>query len=82
MLGHIKNLISQKQFGFIVDPTTRTEYFFHREDFNGHWNDLVRDFNNDTPSPIVVKFDVVNSSKGARAGNVSRMDFPNHVNGS
>jgi hypothetical protein len=40
--GEIKNVIRAKNFGFILHKGN--EYFFHRDDFVGHWDDLLKDF--------------------------------------
>lgn len=78
MKGIVKNIVQGKSFGFISVDTTRTELFFHREDFNGHWDDLVADHANGKHK-IPVEFEQVNSPKGPRASNVKRIDFPNQV---
>ena len=77
MTGTIKNIVVKRAFGFIVNPTTRTEYFFHRDDFSGHWDDLVEDWNNKETVPV--EFEVVSSPKGLRASNVKRIDHPNEA---
>lgn len=77
MKGTVKNIIAKKHFGFILEPTTRTEYFFHKEDFNGHWDDLVNDHENKKIIPV--EFEVMASPKGPRASNVRRTDFPNEA---
>lgn len=71
MEGIIIRLIGEKEFGFIKSDHDKLEYFFHRSGFNGHWDDLVTDSNKKT---IRVTFDKVNSTKGPRAENVTRMD--------
>lgn len=65
----------RRLFGFIVTPDGK-EYFFHRDDFKGHWDDLVAD---DSDKDVEVTFDIVESTKGLRADNVSRTDFPNQA---
>ena len=62
-------------YGFIK-ATNGAGYFFHQSDFNGHWDDLVSDF--ELTHDINVTFDISdNTSKGPRAENVRRMDWPN-----
>jgi cold shock CspA family protein len=77
MTGIVKNIVVKKGFGFIMDPVTRTEYFFHKDDFNGHWDDLVNDWNN--KEEVSVEFEVTPSPKGPRASKVRRTDFPNQA---
>lgn len=77
MKGTIKNMPPNKSFCFIRG-TDRVEYFLHRQDFNGHWNDLVADYNNlPKGENIEVTFDVVESPNGPRASSCSRVDYPN-----
>lgn len=78
MNGTVKSVITKKAFGFIAGEDGK-EYFFHKDDFNGHWNDLEEDLAN--KNKIVVKFDPEPGAKGPRAGNVSRVDWPNQVPG-
>ena len=73
MTGMIKKVIGPKQFGFII--ANGIEYFFHREDFNGFWEDLVRD--NESHEEIKVTFVPKDTPKGPRAREVRRTDFPN-----
>lgn len=54
----------------------KDEYFFHRDDFSGHWNDLCEDF---FKGPIEVTFEPDLTDKGLRARNVSRTDYPNQA---
>lgn len=81
MNGIIRSIDGIKQYGFIkVDGTTehRDEYFFHREDFLGFFEDLVFDFNKREGS-IQVEFTADKTPKGLRARNVKRLDFPNQA---
>lgn len=73
MTGTIKNVIVSKNFGFIRD-SKGVEYFFHKEDFLGFWDDLVADYET---QPITVEFEGKDTPKGARASNVQRLDHPN-----
>ena len=75
MNGIIKSMIDGKNFGFIRDAKG-IEYFFHQEDFDGHWSDLVFDYHNGA-GDIEVEFEPRDTPKGKRADNVSRLDFPN-----
>jgi len=69
MKGTIKS-VNQKGFGFV--KSGEGEYFFHRSDFNGFWNDLMED--KSKHKIIEVEFDVVESNRGPRANNVKRTD--------
>jgi cold shock CspA family protein len=71
--GVVKKLLELKNFGFI--NSEGKDYFFHREDFLGHWDDLVSDYRSGIE--IKVQFLREDSAKGLRARNVSRLDFPN-----
>lgn len=71
--GKVISVKSQKQFGFI--GIGKDEYFFHREDFNGHWDDLCGDVEN--RAHVEVQFEADRTPKGLRARNVSRTDWPN-----
>lgn len=71
MNGYIANIPEGKFFGFIKAGNGK-EYFFHRSDFNGHWDELLREFKF-VKDKINVQFDIVDSTKGPRAGNVIRI---------
>lgn len=82
MKGKIKNLIANRNYGFINSENhnlSKDEFFFHREDFNGHWDDLVSDYNLTGPNSIEVNFEVVESPKGPRAADVRRIGHPNEA---
>ena len=71
MEGTIVRLMSQKRFGFIRGNDNK-DYFFHAQEFNGFFDDLITDF--EKIGRIEVTFDGVNSEKGPRASNVTRKD--------
>lgn len=73
--GVVKNLIRAKNFGFIMHNSD--EFFFHRDDFNGHWHDLAHDF--EAGQQIKVQFTPQHTVKGPRANEVSRLDHPNQA---
>lgn len=77
MKGTLVRLKSEKMFGFIRPITGKEDFFFHKSCFNGHWDDLIEDFDNGVV--IEVEFEVVKSVKGPRAENVSRLDHPNRA---
>ncbi len=70
--GRIIKLLTQKGFGFIA--WGETEYFFHRDDFTGHWNDLIEDF--EKLGYVDVTFKETPNPKGPRAAEVRREKFP------
>ncbi len=70
MQGQVKKIVSEKKYGFIT--TAQMDYFFHKDDFDGHWNDLDKDFSRG--KVIEVEFEPVRSEKGLRASEVRRLD--------
>lgn len=77
MKGTVVRILEEKSFGFIKNMNG--DYFFHRQDFNGHWDDLIEDFNRKIE--INVEFEGIKTDKGLRAKNVSRNDWPNQSGG-
>lgn len=76
MFGTIRNIQIGKNFGFIKPTDGKLgEYFFHRDDFKGHWQDLVTDYTEG--KDIKVEFDDTTGPRGLRAENVNRTDWPN-----
>jgi cold shock CspA family protein len=71
MRGKIIRLMGDKKFGFI-EGEDQKQYFFHFSGFNGFWDDLVNDF--PMKKNIPVSFTPVESPKGPRADEVTRMD--------
>ncbi len=79
MKGTIRSIVINRNFGFIR-ANNKGDYFFHKDDFTGHWDDLVSDYNLGNGEPIEVQFEISEkSSKGPRASNVRRIDFPNQA---
>lgn len=78
MKGTVKNIHANKGFGFIRADDNR-DYFFHKDDFNGHWGDLEADIENKLK--VHVKFEPEAGKKGPRAAQVSRVDWPNQSPG-
>ena len=68
----------RKGFGFIRGKDNK-DYFFHKDDFNGHWGDLEADL--EAKMNILVEFTPQSGKKGPRAGNVTRTDWPNEAEG-
>lgn len=74
MKGIVCKLIGEKNFGFIRHDGA--EYFFHRDSFNGHWDDLMYDVEI-SKDGVQVEFEPSHSPKGPRAENVRRFQHPN-----
>lgn len=70
--GKVVRLISSKGFGFI--RYGEVDYFFHKDDFDGHWNDLETDFMRS--GYVDVTFQESAGPKGLRASQVRRAGFP------
>lgn len=68
--GTVRKVLDDKKYGFIA--TDKTDYFFHKDNYDGHWDDLVRDYNNDVEIPVT--FEPVRTDKGLRAEEVKRSD--------
>ena len=73
MKGQIERLNSTKGYGFI--RAGNKDYFFHKSSFEGHWEDLVEDMNNNIKPEV--EFEDGPSLKGPRAEKVKRLDWPN-----
>lgn len=76
MKGRIRNIVKDRFFGFIsVRDTvgTMTEYFFHRDDYQGDWKELEREVLL-PKGQVWVEFDEGNGIKGLRASNVRRAE--------
>jgi cold shock CspA family protein len=76
MRGTIKHIVKDRNYGFIRADKTNGEYFFHKDDFNGFWQDLVDDSDSGNRK-IKVEFEIAESPKGPRAKDVKRLDYPN-----
>mgnify|MGYP001616194018 CR=1 FL=1 len=70
MTGYIKRILKEKNFGFIDGG--KREFFFHRDDFVGVWDDLVADVEAGGES-VLVEFEEAESRKGPRASDVRRV---------
>jgi cold shock CspA family protein len=73
MKGTTKRIKPDKDWGFLRGEDGE-DYFLHRRDFNGFWDDLVEDSQTEK---INVEFSPEDSPRGPRAMNAKRMDFPN-----
>lgn len=74
MNGKLTSLVPDKGFGFIKGESGQ-DYFFHKSEFNGHFEDLVMDYSNNIK--IQVTFEPLKTPKGPRATEVYRMDNGN-----
>jgi len=74
MNGTILRIVSDKGFGFIKGEDGM-DYFFHKTDMSGFFDDLVADVNEG--KKVEVTFDSVTTPKGLRAANVARVEWPN-----
>lgn len=71
MNGTVTRVVIQKAFGFITGED-KQDYFFHRTDFNGFFDDLVKDL--EKKRVIKVTFEPASTEKGLRANQVTRVD--------
>lgn len=71
MEGTVLRLVGDKGFGFVRGEDGK-DYFFHRSDFHGFFEDLLTDVRGGRN--IKVNFHSVPSDKGLRAGEVMRID--------
>lgn len=71
MNGTIVRLRGDRGFGFITGEDGR-EHFFHRANFHGFFDDLVRDFGEGFRPKVT--FDLRTSPKGPHAVDVTRVD--------
>lgn len=71
MNGIITRVVVQKGFGFVTGED-KQDYFFHRTDFNGFFEDLIVDV--EKKRAIKVTFEPASTDKGPRARNVTRAD--------
>ncbi len=69
--GYVKTLKADKGFGFIR-ASDKKEYFFHKDDFQGNWDVLVKDFEGE--SKIDVMFEPKHGLKGPRAVEIARVE--------
>lgn len=73
MTGYISNLVKDKGYAFVKSDSK--DYFLHRTEFSGHWDDLVTDVQ--AGKPVTIEFEEGKSPKGPRAINAKRSDWPN-----
>ncbi len=68
MRGFVRDLKSEKRFGFIKVDEQRKDYFFHYSDCED-WDRMVILFN--AGEKLIVDFEETEGPKGPRAANVS-----------
>lgn len=71
MKGKVIKLVLERRFGFIEGEDGK-EYFFHKDDLNGFFDDLAEDMMKGRK--VDVNFTIVPSPKGPRAAEVTRID--------
>lgn len=69
-VGKIRSLIYGRQYGFI--SSGGHEYFFHKDDYDGDWDQLIEDHNKEG-SHVQVEFEPTTTTKGFRASDVTRV---------
>lgn len=74
MIGKVARVVESKGFCFVSTPG-KEDHFLHKDEFNGYWQDLIDDFHRQ--KEIYIQFDSTTTSKGRRAVNASRTDYPN-----
>lgn len=72
--GIVRTINGMKKYGFISSHQYG-EFFFHKQDFQGFWDDLENDFNKG--QEIKVEFTIGKTEKGPRALEVKRTKFLN-----
>jgi cold shock CspA family protein len=75
MEGTVVRLVHNQNFGFIRNDKGK-EFFFHRTDFEGFWQDMCADHASGKVE-VKVTFKESKTSRGPRAIEISRLDFPN-----
>ena len=68
MKGYVARIMTAKGFGFIRSPENRKDYFFHRSDLIGDWDDMV--VRHESGIKIYVEFTPNDLPKGPRAAGV------------
>jgi len=71
MKGKVVKLVLERRFGFIEGEDGK-EYFFHKDDLNGFFEDLAEDMMKGRK--VDVTFTIIPSAKGPRASEVTRVD--------
>jgi cold shock CspA family protein len=66
MQGTLKTVFRNNGFGFI--ESGRLEYFFHKSNFDGHWEDLCDDYEKNVQ--VELSFVEVQGERGPRAEEV------------
>lgn len=61
--GKIVRVLPDKKYGFV--RIVRQDYFFHKDDYTGNWDQLI-----DSDRKLEVSCVIVESPKGPRVGDV------------
>lgn len=69
LTGEIVRIIPDKRFGFVRIPGHSKDFFFHRDDYQGRWEDLL-----DHKHKVKVSCVVVESAKGPRCADVTPIE--------
>jgi len=72
MTGKVIRMDNKKAFGFVRFDLDGSDYFFHKDDLYGFWEDMVQDFKSN--ELILVEFKPSKTEKGLRARDVKRTD--------
>lgn len=74
MVGQVRNIPDGKSFGFITTNEGK-DYFFHRDDYQGSWNELLKAYKkNNTAQFVLVEFEPIEAPKGLRAAKVVKIN--------
>ena len=68
--GVVCRVVADKGFCFV--KYEGKDYFLHKQEFNGFWEDLVFDFKGNRK--IEIEFEEMEGPKGLRATNARRID--------
>lgn len=70
MTGYVTKMNPERLFGFILGEQDKKEYFFHRDDYDGDFQELM----NARGNTIKVIFEPTNTPKGLRAKTISKWE--------
>jgi cold shock CspA family protein len=70
VIGYVCRLVREKGFCFV--KYDGRDYFLHKQEFDGFWDDLVTDY--EGKRKIEIEFEQSEGPKGLRATNARRID--------
>lgn len=70
MEGTIRKIKPENSYAFIT--TDKADYFMHKSDYDGHWQDLIDDVLKGIAVPV--EFEPKKTEKGLRAAEVRRLE--------